>query len=246
MTESWEDRARTIMDLYHPSDHGNALQLIDEHGHEFRRIADMRRWFVWDGMRWAMDHEDRAVRAAARELAKQLPEVSKEERSFKRNSMSATGISGAARVAETDRRVSILAAELDRHPELINTPSGVVDLRTGVVRPHDMSGWSPSGFDDRCHSYFYTFACRVPLVAPPHSVGLGVDLGPRRRELGVARVAPYSVVSEPTLLTTRTARSSWNPPLTLTMASRRASQMSTAVTSSWMLARPSLLMTTAG
>jgi putative DNA primase/helicase len=127
------------MDLYHPSDHGNALQLIDEHGHEFRRIADMRRWFVWDGMRWAMDHEDRAVRAAARELAKQLPEVSKEERSFKRNSMSATGISGAARVAETDRRVSILAAELDRHPELINTPSGVVDLRTGVVRPHDPS-----------------------------------------------------------------------------------------------------------
>jgi len=51
---------------------------------------------------------------------------------------------------------------------------------------------------------------------------------------------------EPTLLRTRTARGSWNTPLTLTMASRRASQMSTAVTSIWMLACPSSLMTTAG
>ena len=61
----------------------------------------------------------------------------KEEKTFKRNSMSATGICGAVRVAETDPRISILAAELDSHPELINTPSGIVDLRTGTVKPHD-------------------------------------------------------------------------------------------------------------
>jgi putative DNA primase/helicase len=51
--------------------------------------------------------------------------------------MSSTGISGAVRVAETDPRISVLAADLDAHPELINTPSGVVDLRTATVRPHD-------------------------------------------------------------------------------------------------------------
>ena len=118
--------------IYSRTDDGNALRLIDDYGRQFRRVADMRRWFVWDGCRWALDHEDRAVREAARELARELPDGSQEEKSFKRNSMSATGISGAVRVAETDPRVSIRAAELDAHPELLNTPTGVVDLRSGT------------------------------------------------------------------------------------------------------------------
>lgn len=119
------------------TDDGNALRLVAEHGGRFRRVADMRRWFCWDGERWALDHEDRAIRETARELARQLPENSNAARSFKRNSMSATGISGAVRVAETDPRVSIRAADLDAHPELLNTPTGVVDLRTSAIKPHD-------------------------------------------------------------------------------------------------------------
>ena len=122
---------------YSPTDDGNALRLIDDHGRQFRRVADMRKWFVWDGCRWALDHEDRAIRQAARELARELPTGSEEAKRFRRNSMSAVGISGCVRVAETDPRVSIRAAELDAHPELLNTPSGVVDLRTGEIRPHD-------------------------------------------------------------------------------------------------------------
>jgi putative DNA primase/helicase len=119
------------------TDDGNALRLINQHGREVRRVADMHRRFYWDGKRWAMDHEDRFVRSAARELARSLPETDGASRSFKRNSMSATGISGCVRVAETDKRISILAAGLDAHPELINTPSGIVDLCTGAVKPHD-------------------------------------------------------------------------------------------------------------
>jgi len=51
--------------------------------------------------------------------------------------MSATGVSSAIRLAVSDPRVSILAADLDSHPELINTVSGVVDLRNGEIKPHD-------------------------------------------------------------------------------------------------------------
>jgi putative DNA primase/helicase len=119
------------------TDDANAQRLVDVHGHELRRIADMRRWFVWDGIRWALDHEDRAVRAAARELARRLPKDTKEHRAYKRNSLSATGVSSAVRLAEVDYRVTILAAELDARPELLNTPSGVVDLTTGIIRPHE-------------------------------------------------------------------------------------------------------------
>ena len=37
----------------------------------------------------------------------------------------------------SDPRISILAADLDSHPELINTPCGLVNLRTGEIKPHD-------------------------------------------------------------------------------------------------------------
>jgi hypothetical protein len=124
---------------YSRTDDGNALRLVNEHSRHFRRIADMRKWFHWDGARWAQDHEDRAIRAAARHLARQLPDDDADAKRFKHNSTSATGISSCIRVAETDKRISILAAELDSHPHLINTPSGVVDLCTATVRPHDPS-----------------------------------------------------------------------------------------------------------
>jgi putative DNA primase/helicase len=120
------------------TDDGNALRLIQAYGDRFRRVADMHRWFHWDGCRWATDHDERHIREAARELARALPNDPRGE-NFKRVSMSATGISGAVRMAVSDPRVSILAAELDAHPELINTPSGIVDLRTGTLEPHDPS-----------------------------------------------------------------------------------------------------------
>jgi putative DNA primase/helicase len=141
--------------LLSDSDDANAQMLIDMHHDRFRRVADMRRWFVWDGTRWALDHEDRAIRGAARALARALPDTTREDKSFKRNSLSATGVSSAIRLAETDRRVSILAAELDAHPELINTPSGIVDLRTGKLGNHD-----PARLLTRVTAY------RVDLEAP--------------------------------------------------------------------------------
>jgi putative DNA primase/helicase len=118
------------------TDDGNALRLILAYGDRFRRVADMHRWLHWDGVRWAIDHDEREIREAARECARSLPKDNHGE-NFKRNSMSATGISSTIRLAVSDPRISILAAELDSYPELINTPGGVVDLRTGAIKPHD-------------------------------------------------------------------------------------------------------------
>ena len=143
-TDGFDEEMREAMelaslqtDIYTPTDDGNALRLIDDHQHRYRRIADMRKWFVWDGARWAQDHEDRAIREAARNQARTLPQNTKEARAWQNKSMSAMGISGAVRVAETDPRISIRAAQLDAHPEYINTPSGVVNLRTGEIGPHN-------------------------------------------------------------------------------------------------------------
>lgn len=50
------------------TDDGNALRLILAYGPKFRRVADMHRWLNWNGVRWAIDHDERQIREAAREV----------------------------------------------------------------------------------------------------------------------------------------------------------------------------------
>lgn len=119
------------------TDDANALRLVDEHGGTIRRVADMGAWWAWTGRAWSKDHDAAHIRESARLLARTLPENDEKAKAFKRNSLSSAGISGAVRVAESDPRISIRAADLDARPLLLNTLSGVVDLATGDVRPHD-------------------------------------------------------------------------------------------------------------
>jgi len=120
---------------HHPiteTDHGNALRLIDAHSEILRHIADMGQWHHWDGCKWARDVNNRRVRQAHIDLAHDLPNGG-----FKRNSLSSGGITSGIKVAEVDRRISITADQLDTYAELINTPSGIVNLRTAELGPFD-------------------------------------------------------------------------------------------------------------
>lgn len=128
-----------VVDLYTDTDDGNALRLLGHHGDRFRRIADMKRWHVWDSKRWALDYEDREIWEATKSLVRLLPENDKAAKSFKHYSMAASGLSSCIRVAATDPRVSILANQLDSWPELLNCPNGVVNLRTGELFDHNPS-----------------------------------------------------------------------------------------------------------
>lgn len=145
-TERHSDQREALVQLELPAgertqrqgrtDDANALRLVDRHGDRIRRVADMGAWWHWDGAIWRRDHDTAHVREYARTLARALPQREARERTFKRNSLSSAGISGCVRVAETDPRISIRAADLDAHPMLLNTRDGVVDLRTGALRPH--------------------------------------------------------------------------------------------------------------
>lgn len=118
------------------SDVGNARRLVDWHSNTIRRVSDMGAWFCWDGQRWDRDHDGAYIRYRARLLAEELPETEKEDRAFKRNSLSSVGLSSAVRIAEADPMVTISATDLDRHPHLLNARNGIVDLRTGEVGAH--------------------------------------------------------------------------------------------------------------
>ena len=54
-----------------------------------------------------------------------------------RSTANASFVAGVERLARADQRIVVLPEQLDADPWILNTQSGIVDLRTGAVRPHD-------------------------------------------------------------------------------------------------------------
>lgn len=108
-------------------------------------------WYVWAGYHWALDHalryemavRDELTRLAWRleELAGMAPKKAEGEplRKTARRYQSADGIASVVRLLRA--LVACGQADFDLDPMLLNTPGGIVDLRTGEVRqgtPADM------------------------------------------------------------------------------------------------------------
>ncbi|MGI5443362.1 phage/plasmid primase, P4 family [Streptomyces shenzhenensis] len=121
-------------ETYSRTDDGNALRLVDRHTHEIR-YCPSRGWLLWDGHRWAWD-ESGHVSELARDIARSLPE-GEGDLQHKARSLSARGLESMVKVARTDPRIVAPVATLDAHPWQLNTPAGVVDLRTGQISAPD-------------------------------------------------------------------------------------------------------------
>lgn len=121
-------------ETYSRTDDGNALRLVDRHADEIR-YCPARGWLTWDGHRWAWD-ERGLVAELARDIARSLPEGEGESR-HKDRSLSARGLESMVKVARTDPRIVAPPAALDANPWQLNTPDGVVDLRTGQLSAPD-------------------------------------------------------------------------------------------------------------
>src|SRR5690606_27713997 len=119
---------------YTRTDDGNALRLVDRHAHEIR-YCPQRGWLTWDGHRWAW-HERGHIAELARDIARSLPE-GEGDLQHKARSLSARGLEAMVKVARTDPRVVAPLNTLDAKPWQLNTPAGVVDLRTGQIRAPD-------------------------------------------------------------------------------------------------------------
>jgi len=126
----------TVEDGHTLTDDGNALRLIDAHHHELRYAPQRGGWLHWTGHRWAWDQAG-TVHEHARHIARDLPLLSKAEEKHKEYSLSARALANMVRVAQTDPRIVAHADDLDRRPYELNTPSGIVDLRTATIHPAD-------------------------------------------------------------------------------------------------------------
>jgi putative DNA primase/helicase len=129
------------------TDAGNAQRLVNLHGDRVRYIAPWRSWIVWDADAGVWTHDEADVRMhklaedVGRSLRAQAPAVQDEDLSKKvfahgTRSLSAGAIASMVKLARGHPRVMLQDHNLlDADPWLLCVRNGVLDLRTGQLRP---------------------------------------------------------------------------------------------------------------
>ena len=133
------------------TEQGTAVAFADAYG-DVLCWQDNLRWVAWDGRRWAPEAQAEAtlcmmrftddLQARARERLARAPEGGTEAREAETALRWAVSCRSATRIGRTLRLAQALMkrhalSDFDADPWLLNTPGGMVDLRTGRLRPHD-------------------------------------------------------------------------------------------------------------
>lgn len=116
------------------SDEALALQFAGMHLGELRYVAKWAAWFIWSGTHWRRDETLAAlgnVRSFCRAIAEDI-----KARPLSAEISSAKKIGAVERLCRADQRIAATVDQWDADPWALNTPAGVVDLRSGELRPH--------------------------------------------------------------------------------------------------------------
>lgn len=123
------------------SDADNALRVHAVAGGNFHHVRESGQWLVWDGCRWAPDHDGGMVRlflAVMEGTARQGLEAGKGGESLVKYSMRCRDrakVMSGIEMLKSVQGVTVAAGDLDADPWLLGTPSGMIDLRTGRTIP---------------------------------------------------------------------------------------------------------------
>jgi hypothetical protein len=110
-------------------------------------VSGLKAWMMWDGRRWA-ECSDVTVGEAVRQYSlERFSEALAEARATAGQAGNTNAVDGWRTMLSAGRERAVLAlargiverqvTDLDRDLDLLNTPSGVVNLTTGELLPHD-------------------------------------------------------------------------------------------------------------
>ncbi|MFV8669762.1 phage/plasmid primase, P4 family [Ralstonia pseudosolanacearum] len=126
--------ADLLDDVDWETEDGLATAFTRRYGDDWRYCSLWGKWLVWTGVRWNPDqllyvtHLARGICRAASlktETARQKAKLA-----------SSSTIASVEKIARSDPKHAATADEWDADVWALNTPGGVVDLRTGHLRPH--------------------------------------------------------------------------------------------------------------
>ena len=119
------------------SEDGHSQHLIAEYGSEIKYCPERGRWLHWNGAIWQWQPPGGGI---VRELAKSVARGYPSEDGWgahKKRCLSSSGVGACLSLTETDHRVAVSIHDLDARPWELNTPGGILDLRTGRLRESD-------------------------------------------------------------------------------------------------------------
>jgi putative DNA primase/helicase len=136
-----------------------ALTFTARHEHDVRYVAKWGQWLKWTGTHWeddqvlAMFHEARTIcREAAQSILK--------DPRFAQKLSTANTHAAVERIARNDPRTAGRVEQWNSDQWILNTPTGEVDLRTGVIRSNErehyitkITGAAPGGDCPTWHSF---------------------------------------------------------------------------------------------
>jgi putative DNA primase/helicase len=138
------------------SEEALALRFATIHAGDLRYVAAWNRWLAWDGMRWQFDatmmawNEARKIcRAAAAQCNK--PKLASALASSRT-------VAAIINLARSDRRLAATVEQWNTDIWSMNTPNGVVDLRTGEMRAH-----SPTDYMTKIATVAPDANCPIPI-----------------------------------------------------------------------------------
>ena len=114
---------------------GLALTFTERHAGALLHCATLQGWQVYDGVKWSRD-TTRLPYSFARLLVRET--ATREGMNPKQRARLRSGatVNAIVSLASSDRVHAITEAQFDADPMVLNTPGGVVDLRTGKIRPN--------------------------------------------------------------------------------------------------------------
>ena len=130
---------------FHLTDLGNANRLATRHTDELRFCHGLRKWFMWDGRRWAPDATG-TVQALAKETVRGIYQEAADAKDWAtttevgqwaKKSEAEARIKAMINLACSEPGIPVTQEEMDSNPWLLNCQNGTVDLRTGELTPHD-------------------------------------------------------------------------------------------------------------
>jgi putative DNA primase/helicase len=150
------ERFDVALDVKPLTEFGNAQRLIDRFGASLMFVPEHEAWFMWSAAKKNPDGSDgpcvywrrvsnveiehlakETIKALAREVDSFPDERRAEFFEFCRMSQTAKMVGNMVKLAASDPRVFVPAAELDKHAHLVAARNGVVDLRNGMLHPAD-------------------------------------------------------------------------------------------------------------
>ena len=114
---------------------GLAMAFSHQFSEDWRYCAPWSKWLVWNGVRWNIDKALYVMHLCR--LICRVASAHADAPKIKGRLASSGTISAIERIVRSEPRHSATVDEWDSNAWLLNTPGGVVDLRTGARGPHD-------------------------------------------------------------------------------------------------------------